>query len=119
MNAQELQQRLSLHQSFLVANDGQFLGKLTLNRYDSESIFNKYGNYGNPYSSTSIFNKYSSYGSPYSSLSPSNPYTSTPPAIYLKGIFYGYLTKNNYIGGVRLDPDNITNWLEINGLRYQ
>lgn len=118
MNVQELQQRVSLRQSFLVANDGQFLGKLTLNRYDSESISNQYGNYGSHYSATCIFNKYSSYGSPYSSLSPFNMYTSTPPAIYLKGVFYGYLTKNNYIGGVRLDPDNIMSWLEINGLRY-
>ncbi len=81
---------------YLEASDGTFLGKFS-NKYDSESIFNKYGNYGSKYSNTSIFNKYGNYGSKYSALSPVNPYTSTPPKIYLVGQFVGYLTTNKYM----------------------
>lgn len=111
-------ERANQGQSFIVADDGQFLGKLTLNSYDSESISNNYGSYGSPYSSTSINNKYSSYGSAYSSLSPNNAYTSTPPTIYLRGVKYGYLTKNKYKSGVTLDPDSLSNWLRSNNLNY-
>jgi len=81
---------------YLEADDGTFLGKLS-NKYDSESIFNKYGNYGSKYSSTSIFNKYGNYGSKYSAQSPINPYTTTPPKVYLGGQFTGYLTTNKYL----------------------
>ena len=74
MNVNELNRRVGNRESFILANDGQFLGKLCLNIYDPESILNIYGLYGNPYSATSINNKYSLYGSQYSSLSPYNPY---------------------------------------------
>jgi hypothetical protein len=111
-------ERAEQGQSFLVADDGQFLGKLSLNQYDSESISNSYGSYGSQYASTSIKNQYSSYGSQYSSLSPYNQYTSTPPIIYLKGRKYGCLTKNKYKSGVTLDPDNLSNWMRSNNLNY-
>ena len=101
-------ERVGQGQSFLVANDGQFLGKLTLNQYDAESITNSDGYYGSLYSSTSIRNQYSQYGSPYSSLSPYNQYSSTPPVIYIKGIKYGYLTKNKYQVGTIFDPDSLS-----------
>lgn len=110
--------KISAGESFLVANDGQFLGKLTLNQYDTESIFNHYGSYGSMYSSTSIYNQYGNYGSPYSSLSPFNQYTSTPPAIYLRGRLYGYLTKNPYIGTNVLAPEGLLYWIRQNGLNY-
>ena len=32
--------------SYLQAQDGQFLGKIVSNKYDSNSILNKYGTYG-------------------------------------------------------------------------
>lgn len=105
-------------ESFLVANDGQYLGKLSSNQYNSESISNPYGSYGSQYSSTSIHNQYSNYGSPYSSLSPFNPYTSTPPAIYLHGQFYGYLSKNPYLGMNVVDPENLLFWLKEKNLNY-
>ena len=35
-----------------------YLGKLNANKYDSESIWNKYGTYGSKYNSKSIWNKY-------------------------------------------------------------
>lgn len=111
-------ERANQGQSFLVADDGQFLGKLCLNQYDTDSITNQYGSYGSQYSSTSINNKYSSYGSQYSSLSPFNQYSSTPPTIYLRGQKYGFLTKNKYKGGVTLDPDTLANWMRSNNLNY-
>jgi len=105
-------------ESFLLANDGQYLGKLTFSRYDSDSILNKYGSYGSQYSSTSIFNKYSNYGSQYSSLSPFNKYTSTPPTVYYKGEKAGYLTKNRYVGygNSNIDPDQLFEWMKSKGI---
>lgn len=105
-------------QSFLTSNDNNvFLGKLSLNRYDTDSVSNPYGNYGSKYSTTSIWNKYGTYGSPYSYNSAFNPYTMSPPRIYLRGIFYGFLSKNRYIGR-HVTPDDLTHWMEINNLRY-
>jgi len=103
-------------QSFLVADDGQFLGKLTLNQNDSESLLNSYNSYGSQYSSTSIKNQYSQYGSPYSSLSPYNQYSSTPPTIYIKGRKFGYLTKNKYMSGTTVDPDALNELMRKNNL---
>ena len=74
-----------------------FLGCINCSRYDSNSIWNSYGNYGSKYSSTSIWNKYSNYGGRYSNYSPFNRYASKPPAIVdANGNFYGYLTINKY-----------------------
>lgn len=84
--------------SVIIAEDGTFLGKIT-NEYDSDSIFNEYGQYGSQYSSKSIWNEYGTYGSKYSSYSPFNSYSSSPPAIYKNGSCIGYLTVNKYISG--------------------
>lgn len=115
MNVNELNRRVGNRESFILANDGQFLGKLCLNIYDPESILNIYGLYGNPYSATSINNKYSLYGSQYSSLSPYNPYTTTPPSIYLRGNKVGVLSINNFLMG-SIDPRSIQEWMRNNGL---
>ncbi len=53
----------------LYGKDGTYLGKVSNNKYDSESISNPYGKYGSKYSSTSINNDYSKYGSDYSTQS--------------------------------------------------
>jgi len=84
------------YQNYLVSPDGTFLGKLTRNKYDSEGIYNPYGNYGSKYSSTSIFNRYGSYGGKYSAKSPFNKYANEPPKIFLRNQFHGYLTLNKY-----------------------
>src|SRR5262245_65231446 len=65
----------------IYADDGTYLGRLSANKYDSESVSNEYGRYGSPYSSTSINNPYSRYGSPYSSHSARNPYATSAPVI--------------------------------------
>ena len=95
MNINDFNNRIARCESFLIASDGQFLGKLSLNRYDIDST----------------------YGSPYSSLSPYNPYTSTPPTIYLRGQRVGFLSKNKYLFG-SIDPDSINTWMQNNGLYY-
>ncbi len=66
----------------IVAQDGQYLGRLSENPYDPDSTANPYGRYGSPYSPTSINNPYSTYGSPYSPDSPNNPYTTTAPLLF-------------------------------------
>jgi len=50
---------------FLFADDGRatFLGKLTTNKFDSQSIFHNFGIYGSKFSPTSIFNDMDLYGS--------------------------------------------------------
>ena len=115
MTQNELESRKSRGESFIVANDWQYLGKLTSNIYDLESILNTYGLYGSPFSSTSINNKYGVYGSPYSSLSPYNADTSTPPVIYLRGTRCGFLSVNQFLFG-SVNPNHIAEWMRFNGL---
>mgnify|MGYP000032600307 FL=1 len=74
-----------------------YLGCLTSSPYDSNSIWNEYGSYGNEYNPKSIWNEYGTYGSEYGSYSPWNEYASNPPVIVdKKGNFYGYFTVNEY-----------------------
>ena len=81
-------------------NDYTFLGKLTTNIYDSDSIYNKYGTYGSKYSTKSIWNDYSNYGGEYSSYSPFNSYSLNPPYIVDEDFnVLGRLTVNKYIEG--------------------
>lgn len=95
---------------YLFAQDsqGQFLGVLSSNKYDSESIINTFGQYGSTYSSTSILNKYCDYGSEYSSLSAYNKFASNPPIICKleNGVYtpLAFLTKNT-LKEPALDPD--------------
>ena len=60
---------------------GKYLGSLSANPYDPDSVNNPYGRYGSPYSADSINNPFGQYGSPYSNDSPNNPYAGNPPTI--------------------------------------
>ena len=64
---------------------GKYLGTLSNNRYDPNSVSNPYGQYGSKYSPDSINNPYGQYGSRYSPDSTNNPYTINPPAIVSPG----------------------------------
>ena len=55
--------------AILVASDGTYLGLISSNRYSSDSICNRYGDYGSRYASLSIRNQYGDYGSRYASVS--------------------------------------------------
>lgn len=61
---------------------GKYLGNLSANPYDSNSVSNPYGRYGSEYSQDSVNNPYGQYGSPYSNDSANNPYANNPPGIY-------------------------------------
>lgn len=75
-----------------------YLGCLSCSRYDSDSVFNKYGTFGSRYSPNSILNPYSEFGSKYSNTSACNPYASDPPVIVDdQGNYYGRLTMNRYL----------------------
>lgn len=80
----------------------KYLGSIT-NKYDSDSIFNEFGNYGSEFSSDSIMNEFGRYGGEFSSESPFNEFTSTPPYIVKNGKIIGYLTVNKYINNA-LNP---------------
>lgn len=104
-------------ESYIEAQDGIFIGKITPNKFDQESIFNKFGAYGNKYSQVSIFNKFSPYGSQFSNVSPYNKFTKTPPKIYVKGKFFAYLSVNTMLRP-RIDPEDILSWAEKNISRF-
>jgi hypothetical protein len=106
---------INLSELRIIAKDGTFLGTFE-NEYSSNSIYNKYGNYGSKYSSASIFNKYGTYGSDYSDQSPFNSYASNPPGLYdRRGNFYGTLSVNRYATGVTNDTYNLA--LRLKGIR--
>lgn len=83
-----------------------YLGKITSNIYDVDSIFNEYGTYGSPYSIKSIYNEFGTFGGKFSMYSPFNELASKPPIIYIGNEVVGYLTKNSTIKD-GLSPDNI------------
>lgn len=109
----ESQARQLNRESFIEAGDGTFLGKLNPDSFDKDSVFNRFGSYGNKFSQLSIFNRFSNYGGQFSSLSPFNNFTSTPPKIYVKGKFVAYLTVNQNLKP-RIHPDELLDWAKKN-----
>ena len=83
----------------LYSSDNNFYGCLDCSRYDSDSICNRYGTYGNRYSGESIWNRYG-IGSRYNSESPFNRYGSGLKIVDENGNFYGHL-KIGYGGSTR------------------
>ena len=79
-------------------SENEFLGKIA-SSFDSKSIFNDYGTYGNDFSSKSIWNEYSKYGNEFNSYSPFNEFSSHPPMLIKKGDIIGYLSTNKAIKG--------------------
>ena len=77
-------------------NHDVYLGCLNCDKYNSNSIWNTYGNFGSKYNANSIWNAYGTYGSKYNALSPWNAYSSDSPVVVDKqGNFYGYFTVNS------------------------
>jgi len=78
-------------------NHKTFLGCLNCNNFESKSIWNSFGKYGNRFNSNSIWNQFGNFGSEFSADSPWNEFASNPPIIVDKnGKFYGYLTRNEF-----------------------
>lgn len=111
----------SLHNysAYLVADDGQFLGKISRSRYGFDSLSNEWSSYGNSYNRLSIFNSSGTYGSSYSDLSPFCQSALRPPTIRYKqgGVEYvvAYLTRNPHFFGAyavaNVDPSCLCDWI--------
>ena len=95
--SQQANSTLGARDSYLIAPNNQYLGCITTNQYDTNSLLYQYGPYGSKYSNTSIFNPYSQYGSTYGQFSINNPYSSTPPQVFIQGRLLGYVSKNPYV----------------------
>ncbi len=73
-----------------------FLGCMNCAARDTSSVCNKYGK-GSKYEADSIWNKYGDFGSKYSANSPWNKFTASAPIIVDKdGASYGYFTANRF-----------------------
>lgn len=94
----------------IVAEDGQPLGIITLDQFDSRSIMNPRSDFGSQAGRMSIFNQLGNYGGRLSLLSPYSGVTTTPPKIFKNGAFITYLTINPRISP-RLDPYFLMGWL--------
>lgn len=103
-----------LLESHLMANDGVFLGVVSRNRYDANSLTNRYGTYGSRYNPNSIFNPYGQYGSVYSRFSPYNQYTQTPPYFQSGNHLLGLLSRNQYLSN-QIDTNDFLLWLGAEG----
>lgn len=102
----------------LIADDSKqtYLGILTTNKFDSESIFNEFGTYGNPFSSKSIYNEFGTYGGEFSQYSPFNKFSSKPPLIVdADGNVVGRLSVNEFVIGA-VSPYTIFDLLTELGL---
>jgi hypothetical protein len=94
MQKQSILPLINLEGCKLVASDGTFLGIITWNEYDPNSIFNSVGRYGSSVSPTSIWNDVCQYGSDISSKSAFNDLASSPPLLVRDETVIGYLTLN-------------------------
>lgn len=93
--------------AILVAYDGTFLGDVNADVFDSASLANAFGTYGNQYSVQSIWNSFGRYGSTFSTLSPFNSFSTTPPIIKINGQPYAYLSTNHFLSGTVIDPSDL------------
>lgn len=94
----------------LFAADNTYLGKISRNKFDSESLANSFGTYGNEFNPKSVFNEFGPYGNPFSQLSPRNEFSRTPPRIEIAHRIVAYLTANEFISP-RIDPTVLFRWL--------
>ena len=90
----------------------EYLGNLSANEFDPNSIANEFGA-GSPYSSNSITNEFGIYGNPYSNQSAMNPYATDPPRLYDQQDNYRGKLSNN-----PSDPDSVSNPYGRYGSRY-
>ncbi len=95
----------------LYSTDGTYLGTISRDAHDTNSIANEYGEYGSRYSASSILNDDGAYDGLYSPLSPLNVYSSTPPKIQVSERLVGFLTVSPYISP-RIDARALVNWIK-------
>lgn len=76
-------------------NTGQYLGNLSSNQFDPDSVNNQFGRYGSEFSPDSINNQFGQYGSQFSPNSVNNEFATSAPVIIHRHNTTGY----NPIGG--------------------
>lgn len=92
----------------LYASDNQFLGSLSNNQYDVNSISNPHGMYGGTHGLYSINNPHGIYGGTHGLHSPYNTYCLNPPVVVYQGQPVMVVTRNPYAqtyGLQVVDPD--------------
>lgn len=91
----------------LYTNDGkeEYLGCLSCDAKEVNSIWSTYGTYGNIYSQKSIWNKYGIYGDQTSRYSPWNIHADNPPIVKKDGVVYGYFSMNKHFVGKRVEVE--------------
>lgn len=93
----------------LVADDCTFLGLVSSNQHDLNSICNPRGEYGSPHGFHSVRNPHGFYGGRHGFYSPYNPHSLTPPAIVYQGRIVLRVTKNSHYISANMvsliDPD--------------
>ncbi|MCX7596014.1 MAG: hypothetical protein N2235_20115 [Fischerella sp.] len=88
--------------------DGQFLGLLSSDRHDTNSISNLHGIYGSLYGTYSIRNPHGLYGGVHGAHSPYNPYCGNPPVVFYQNQIVLVITRNTNFqtnGLPIIDPD--------------
>ena len=94
----------------LFDSNDEFKGCLDCSRFDSDSICNRFGNYGSRFSSDSIWNCFGTVGSRFSGESPFNRFGQGLKIVDDKGTFYGYF-KIGY-GGATIYSKNLRNLID-------
>jgi hypothetical protein len=79
----------------LVGADGRYLGVLSSNQFDPNSVSNPFGRYGSEFSPDSINDPFGKYGSQFSPYSATNPFATKPPVIV--NPYLGRLSANPYL----------------------
>ena len=99
----------------LVAEDGEFLGVATSNKFATDGVCNEFSQFGNEFGSNSIYNEFGQYGGQFSSKSAYNEFTSTPPRLRCEsGTLLNPVTKNRFLANA-IDPDVLCQTLAANG----
>jgi hypothetical protein len=97
----------ALASEVVFGGDGTFLGTVTTDRYDQDSICNRFGEYGSKFNE-SIFNTFGTHGGKFSELGSYNRNATHPPRVIdvQRRVLVAYITKNPRFQP-RLDPDVI------------
>lgn len=98
----------------------KILGYISTSKYDSTSLANKYGEFGNKFNSDSIWNKFGNFGGKFQLNSPWNKYATTAlEVLYREGgstYIAGYLTANEFYSGKHsvtlIDPKYLAYYLD-------
>lgn len=90
--------------AYLMGNGGNFIGSVSSDPTDDNSICNPFGPFGSKDGILSIRNRSGNLGNLYSQISAYNSYANQPPILIYKGKRMVYLTKNEDLDET-LDPD--------------